>query len=114
MVGLVNNHLEWVSGSKFLGMVTLSNILLDVKIFGAKDETSQNRLLILLFHEMFHMIFRLQSHDFSWLTPRHKLDKIEEHLEGGYLFEKLLFGTIEWDISYLDKKCFFDLKRWNN
>jgi hypothetical protein len=101
MIDLVRNHLEWVSGSKFLAMVTFSNILLDVKIFGVNDETSQNRQLILLFHELFYMVFRLQSQDFSWQPPRHKLETIEEHLdlEGGYLFEKLLFGTIEWDIA---------------
>jgi hypothetical protein len=60
------------------------------------------------------MVFRVLSKDFSWQTPRSELDNIQQHLEGGYLFEKLIFGTIDSEIWRLSEECFFSMNRWNS
>jgi hypothetical protein len=49
------------------------------------------RLLINLIHEFFHIFVRPYSNDFSRGTP-HRI----ESLEGGYMFEKEIFGTIKY------------------
>ncbi|CAF1543558.1 unnamed protein product [Rotaria sp. Silwood1] len=51
-------------------------------------------------HEFFHIFIRSYSNDFSSGTP-HRI----ESLEGGYLFEKQIFGTIQYNFWYDDNCC---------
>jgi hypothetical protein len=71
--------------------------------------TIDTRLLVNLIHEFFHIFVRSYSNDFSYGTP-HRV----ESLEGGYLFEKQVFGTIKYNFWYDNSCCqmIFDKNTW--
>ncbi|CAF1141470.1 unnamed protein product [Didymodactylos carnosus] len=62
--------------------------------------TTDTRLLINLIYKFFHIFVRSYSNDFSCGTP-HRV----KSLEGGYLFEKQVFGTIKYNFWYNASCC---------
>ncbi|CAF4664117.1 unnamed protein product, partial [Rotaria sp. Silwood2] len=72
--------------------------------------TTDTRLLVNLIHEFFHTFIRSYSNDFSCGTPHRA-----ESLEGGYLFEKQVFGTIKYNFWYDNSCCqlIFDKYTWS-
>ncbi|CAF3919521.1 unnamed protein product [Rotaria sp. Silwood1] len=70
---------------------------------------TNTRLLVNLIHEFFYLFLESYSNDFSCGTP-HRL----QSLEGGYLLEKQIFGTIKYNFWYDDSCCqlIFDKNTW--
>ncbi|CAF0992713.1 unnamed protein product [Rotaria magnacalcarata] len=67
------------------------------------------RLLVNLIHEFLHIFVRSYSKNFSCCTP-HRIDSFE----GGYLFEKQIFGIIKSKFWFDDNCCelLFDENTW--
>ncbi|CAF1335719.1 unnamed protein product [Rotaria sordida] len=67
------------------------------------------RLLVNLIHEFFYLFLTSYSNDF-FCGITHRI----ESLEGGYLFEKQLIGTIKYNFWYDDNCCqlLFDVNTW--
>ncbi|CAF1578204.1 unnamed protein product [Rotaria sp. Silwood1] len=71
--------------------------------------TMNTRLLVNLIHEFFYIFVGSYFNDFSYGTS-HQI----ESLEGGYLLEKQVFGTIKYNFWYDDSCCqlIFDKNTW--
>ncbi|CAF4209872.1 unnamed protein product [Rotaria socialis] len=69
----------------------------------------QNKAALIEPVRMFYVFLTSYSNDFSCGTP-HRI----ESLEGGYLFEKEIFGTIKYNFWYDDNCCqlMFDENTW--
>jgi hypothetical protein len=109
------DHIEFVKCIPN-GLVTMRGIAMSKKnLFALKSDNYMEyvkaRFVVLFIHEAFHYLFRRLSNDFGWVTPRHNGFDL---LEGGYFFERLIFGCYDREIWRGCEKEILSEERWNN